>query len=218
MISVLRRHATQHVRFYASVAIGAAVFAGTGALPLPIRLTAAGDAFFVAYLAAMAVLTKRMTLSKMRLRASIEDEGIAIIVLMTLVVIGLSIGSILTEVNRDVAATPLHIALLAANVPLGWCTLHTLAAMHYAHVYYGKADATDRHRDEGGLAFPGTDEPLVADFLYYAFVIGMTAQVSDVQVQSSVMRRLTLAHGVVSFFFNTVILALAVNVAAGLGR
>lgn len=218
MIAALRRHATQHARFYASVAAGAVVFSVTGSLHLPIRLTAAGDAFFIAYLAAMAMLTRRMTLSTMRRRASIEDEGIAIIVLMTLVVIGLSIGSILTVVNQDVAANPFHVALLVANVPLGWCTLHTLAAMHYAHVYYGKAESGDGSRDEGGLVFPGTEEPLVADFLYYAFVIGMTAQVSDVQVQSSVMRRLTLAHGVVSFFFNTVILALAVNVAAGLGR
>jgi uncharacterized membrane protein len=218
VIAALRRHSAHHIRFYASAAVGAAVFAAAGALDPTIRLIAAGDAFFVAYLTTMALLMSRMTLATMRRRASVEDEGIAVIVLMTLVVIGLSVWSILTVVNQEAAARPLHVVLLAANVPLGWFTLHTLTALHYAHVYYGKAVTGDERRDEGGLAFPGTDEPLIADFLYYAFVIGMTAQVSDVQVRSSVMRRLTLAHGVVSFFFNTVILALAVNAAVGLGR
>lgn len=63
-----------------------------------------------------------------------------------------------------------------------------------------------------GLDLPETDEPGILDFLYYSFVVGMTAQVSDVQATSRAMRRTTLTHGVVSFFFNTVILALTVNV------
>ncbi len=121
-------------------------------------------------------------------------------------------------VNRAEAAGPRQIALLVANVPLGWFTLHTLAARHYRHVYYRRAaDGGRKRRDEGSLGFPGTDEPRVVEFLYYAFVIGMAGQVSDVEVRSTAMRRLTLVHGVVSFFFNTVILALAVNVAAGVG-
>jgi Protein of unknown function (DUF1345) len=65
---------------------------------------------------------------------------------------------------------------------------------------------------------PHMEEPAIWDFLYYSFVVGMTAQVSDVQVSTTRMRRLTLAHGIASFFFNTVLLALAVNVAAGVGR
>lgn len=198
--------------------VGAAVWIGAGAVEPPIRLVAAGDAFFAAYLSTMAIFAKRVTLTSMRQRASVEDEGIVVIVLMTLAVIGLSVWSIFAVVNTG-AASPWHIALLVANVPLGWFTVHTLAALHYQHVYYGKAaDSGRRRRDEGGLAFPGTEEPMAIDFLYYAFVVGMTAQVSDVEVRSTAMRRLTLAHGVVSFFFNTVILALAVNVASGLGR
>ncbi|MBV9521722.1 MAG: DUF1345 domain-containing protein, partial [Alphaproteobacteria bacterium] len=68
----------------------------------------------------------------------------------------------------------------------------------------------------GGLAFPGEARPDYWDFLYFAFVVGMTCQVSDVQVTSRAMRRLTLIHGIVAFFFNTVILALTINIAAGL--
>lgn len=219
MIAAIRQHAAHHVRFYLSAGVGVAAWIGAGAVELPIRLVAAGDAFFAAYLSTMAIFAKTVTLATMRQRASVEDEGIVVIVAMTLAVIGLSMWSIFTAVNQGAAAAPWQIALLAANAPLGWFTLHTLAALHYQHVYYGRAaDGGRKRRDEGGLAFPGTEEPMAADFLYYAFVIGMTAQFSDVQVRSTTMRRLTLAHGVVSFFFNTVILALAVNVAAGLGR
>jgi uncharacterized membrane protein len=100
-------------------------------------------------------------------------------------------------------------------VPLGWFTLHTVAAFRYAHLYYTKrGGGGNEPGDAGGLAFPETREPGTWDFLYYAFVVGMTAQVSDVQVLSTSMRRLTLAHSVTSFFFNTVLLALAVNIAA----
>jgi uncharacterized membrane protein len=87
-------------------------------------------------------------------------------------------------------------------------------ALHYAHLFYSAPTLHDGPAT-GGLQFPETQEPEPWDFLYYSFVIGMTAQVSDVQVCSVAMRRVTLAHGVVSFFFNTVILALAVNVAVG---
>jgi uncharacterized membrane protein len=101
-------------------------------------------------------------------------------------------------------------------VLLGWLTLHTVAAFRYAHLYYTPVPSgTGASRDAGGLAFPSTSEPGPWDFLYYSLVIGMTSQVSDVQTLSAEMRRTTLVHGVTSFFFNTVILALAVNVAAG---
>jgi uncharacterized membrane protein len=90
-------------------------------------------------------------------------------------------------------------------------------AVQYAHVYYAQiARDNDAHRDAGGLIFPGAIDPVAADFLYHSFVIAMTAQVSDVQVCRSSMRRVVLWHGVASFFFNAVILALAVNVASGL--
>jgi uncharacterized membrane protein len=80
-------------------------------------------------------------------------------------------------------------------------------AMHYAHEFY-------RAKKPTGLLFPGDAPPDYLDFLYYAFVVGMTCQVSDVQVAERELRRLTIVHGVLSFFFNTVILALAINIGA----
>jgi uncharacterized membrane protein len=100
------------------------------------------------------------------------------------------------------------------SVPLGWATPHTVMAFHYAHLFYA-GHPSSHLVDAGGLAFPGTREPRSWDFLYYSFVVGMTAQVSDVQVVSTSMRQITLVHGMVSFFVNTVIIALAVNVALG---
>src|SRR5512134_308216 len=184
----------------------------------PIRLMVAGDGFFGVYLVLMAVLETRATPEDMRRRASFEDEGIILIVLITLTAISLSIGSIFALLEPERPDT-FRLALAIASVPLGWLTLHTIAAFHYAHLYYAKVMSSRGHRqDAGGLAFPETSEPTGWNFLYYSFVIEMTAQVSDVQVLTTPMRRLTLAHGVASFFYNTVILALAVNLAVGQGH
>ncbi|MGK9237004.1 DUF1345 domain-containing protein [Inquilinus limosus] len=182
----------------------------------PIAVVVAGDAFFGLYLAWTAVMTRHATPDTIRRRADIDDEGLPLIVLITVIAAGFSIASIFSLLNQAEGPATLHLVLAIVSVLLGWATLHTVFAFRYAHLYYGKAGLErGRRRDARGLEFPGDREPGVWDFLYYSFVVGMTAQVSDVQVTDSYMRRLTLGHGVLSFFFNTVILALAVNVAAG---
>ena len=159
----------------------------------------------------MGVLAGKLTPESMRERASYEDEGVAVIVVITLAAIGISMAWIFAILNKDDNQTYLLVFTIL-SVPLSWLTFHTVVAFHYMNLFY------DRHEgghDAGGLNFPDTPEPRAWDFLYYSFVVGMTAQVSDVQVESSAIRRVTLFHGIVSFFFNTVLLALAVNVAAG---
>ncbi len=96
------------------------------------------------------------------------------------------------------------------SLPLGWATIHTLVAFHYAFLHY-------RTKGEG-FAFPGKGAPDAWDFLYASFTIGMTAQVSDVEVTTRPLRRAVLVHGVASFFYNTGILALAVNAAVTAGQ
>jgi uncharacterized membrane protein len=108
----------------------------------------------------------------------------------------------------------LRLLLAGLAVLASWTLTHTTFALHYAHHFYGDGPAPGAQDDRGGLVFPGGELPDFSDFLYFSFVIGMTCQVSDVQVASRPMRRLTLLHGVLSFFFNTVILALAVNLLA----
>jgi uncharacterized membrane protein len=107
-----------------------------------------------------------------------------------------------------------QVILGLGTVVLCWLLLHTVFSLHYAHVYYGDAD-DDRTMDRG-LEFPKDDRPDYLDFAYFSFVVGMTCQVSDVQVCSKRMRQLTLVHGVISFAFNTFILALLINTISGL--
>ena len=98
---------------------------------------------------------------------------------------------------------------------LGWFVLHTVMAFYYADLHYFDDPETTQD-DDRDLEFPGCVLAGPWDFLYFSFVIGMTAQVSDVQVKTTAMRKAVLAHGVASFFFNTVFIAMAVNAAVSL--
>ncbi len=95
------------------------------------------------------------------------------------------------------------------TIGLSWAAIHTTFALHYAHEYY--------RGTVGGLAFPGDgkEEPDYWDFVYFSFVIGMTAQVSDVGITDRIIRRTATVHGIVSFVFNTALLALTINIVAG---
>jgi uncharacterized membrane protein len=107
-----------------------------------------------------------------------------------------------------------HVALAALTVIFSWFFIHTIFALHYAHAYYRQIDDGGDRGD--GLNFPDCNEPDFLDFAYFSFVIGMTFQVSDVSITSTRIRRLSLVHALLSFLFNTVILALAINLASGL--
>ncbi|HEX7775738.1 MAG TPA: DUF1345 domain-containing protein [Parvibaculum sp.] len=213
-------HARHHARFYLSALFGLAI--GFAAAPLgddPLRIIIAGDGFFIAYLVSTAVIAYGATPASIRERADFGDEGILLIVCLTVASIMVSIWSIFALLNQHDTPGQIRIALSVASVPLGWLTLHTVSAFHYAHLYYARAGLSGKIReDRGGLDFPKTKEPGVWDFLYYSFVVGMTAQVSDVQVETTELRRMTLAHSIVSFFYNTVLLALAVNVIVSLAH
>ena len=214
-----RNHVLHHGRFYLSATTGVVVWAAAVAWEWwaqPVHLLLAGDAFFSVYVVLMAVLATRSSADELRRRARYEDEGIVLIILIALSAIALSIGSIFAVLAEPDHPGSLRLVLAIASVPLGWLTLHTILAFHYAFLYYASAASAGKDRqDVRGLQFPETQEPTGWDFLYYSFVLGMTAQVSDVQTASTAMRRLTLFHSIASFFYNTVILALAVNVAAG---
>ncbi|HTR59834.1 MAG TPA: DUF1345 domain-containing protein [Casimicrobiaceae bacterium] len=113
----------------------------------------------------------------------------------------------------------LRVLLVIYSVALSWAFIQTVFALHYAHDYYLAVEIDgDKHRPttQRSLLFPGDRPPSYGDFLYFSFTVGMTFQVSDVQIADASMRRLVLAHGIVAFFFATGILALALNLVAGL--
>ncbi len=107
-----------------------------------------------------------------------------------------------------------HLALAMASLMASWLLLQTVFALHYARLYYRPSEAGEE--PARGLAFPGHEAPDYLDFLYFSCVIGMTAQVADVALQSRPMRRVALWQGLISFAFNLVVLALAINVFAGI--
>ncbi|OWY65657.1 hypothetical protein B7486_40725 [cyanobacterium TDX16] len=160
------------------------------------------------------------TPNMMSQKAKMQDAGrLTILSLVTAAACAslLAIGFILHDAkNLSLPILVLHTGLSVVTIIGSWLLVHTIFAMHYAHEYYQDDLSTPVIDDIGGLEFPQDTRPDYWDFLYYSFVIGMTSQVSDVQVTSRAMRRLTLIHGVLSFFFNTAILAMSINIIAGL--
>ena len=110
-----------------------------------------------------------------------------------------------------------HILLAIGAVIVSWILLHTIYTLRYAHLYYDvDTDIDGQTKAVGGLQFPGKDQPDYLDFVYFSFIVGMTFQVSDVNITSRRIRRVCLMHALMSFAFNTAILALSINVISGL--
>lgn len=155
-------------------------------------------------------------------RAETEDEGRFVILALTILAAAAAIGAIIAQLGavKDVKGLlkGLHIALAATTIVSAWALIHLMFALHYAHEYFSKRATPDGQpaKPRGGLGFPGTETPDYLDFLYFSYIIGVACQTADVDIPSPTIRRMALLHGVLAFFFNSVILALMVNIAAGL--
>ena len=157
-----------------------------------------------------------------------DQDGEWTIFWLTVGAVIASFAAILGEfsASKDAPASQrtLRIILVAVTLLLSWLMTHTLFCMRYAHEYYdavppgtpGAKPSVSNGSFAGGLEFPGDEPPDYWDFFYFALVLGMTFQVSDVQITSRNLRRLATAHGLLGFLFNTVILALSVNIGASL--
>jgi uncharacterized membrane protein len=150
--------------------------------------------------------------------AKLEDSNRTLIFLFVIVAAIISLGAIifLLKAAKGQADDVVfgHVLLAMASVVVSWWLVHTLFTMRYAHLYYTADDG--QNTPVGGLEFPNEKEPDYLDFVYFSFVVGMTFQVSDVDISSRHIRRLTLIHGIVSFVFNTAIVALSINVVSSL--
>ena len=211
------RHFRARPRLFVSLAVAAVVAA---ALPHAVgpmlRAVLAWDCAIAVFIALVIVMAARATPASMRDRAQREDETRWVFLAIMAGAAFFSMFAILGVMRGAKAAAggaALRMTVLAGlTILLSWLLAHTVFALHYAHDYFN--DLT-RERPPG-LAFPAEhDNPDYWDFLYFSFVVGMTAQVSDVQVMTQKWRRLVLAHGLLAFLFNTVVLALSINLVAG---
>lgn len=212
----------RHVAFYLA-AIAAALAFGVAMWLVPLlAVVIAANAFFLTYLTLSLIALPSLTADYLRDHAASSDVPVGFIFLITLGAVAVAIVSLFLTINAKSAPDPTSYVLSLTAVPLGWLTIHMMAAIHYAHLYWqpdeeAGSEEKSTAKARRGLDFPGTEEPRGIDFVYFSYVVGMTAQTSDVAVTTSGMRRINILHAIVSFFFNTVLVAAAVNLAVSLG-
>jgi uncharacterized membrane protein len=205
------RHWHHHAKLYFAFACGAGAFGAAWYLKAPMPEAVAADTFFAAFLAAFVITVPWDVPQKLKERAQIEDEGALFVSVIIFAAIAYCCWAIFKNLNGKELASPLWRMVSLAGAPLGWFVIHCNETLHYSNLYYKKSPRGDKH--EKSLGFPGTDEPCAWDFFYFSMVVGMTAQTSDVEVRGYEMRRRVTIHAFVSFFFNTVLIAMAVNAA-----
>ncbi len=210
----------RHMQFALAAAIGIVALVIALVLRAPLAYLIGANAFFAAYVLLVLRLMPRLTGHYLSKNARSADLPLRMIFAVTLFVVGVAIGSLFQIINQK-GAHPIAIVFAMLSIPLGWFTIHAMASLHYAHVYWMDGDeidaATKKKMPVGGLEFPGGKRPEGWDFLYFSTVIGMTAQTADTGITTTHMRRVVLLHSILSFFFNAVILAAAVNLAVSLG-
>jgi uncharacterized membrane protein len=213
LMAALRRR----VRLIAGLAAMAVAFAAIpGEMRTPTRALIAWNVGAWLFLGLIAMMAARGSSESVRANAAEEDENQWALLAIAIVVATAALAAIVFELGpvKDMSGLRKgeHIALVAATILSAWTFTHVMFALHYAGEYYAPGEDGVR----AGLRFPEEDSPGWGEFFYQAFVIGCACATADVNATSRSMRRACLAHGVVAFFFNTIILALTINIGAGL--
>jgi len=180
-------------------------------LPGGVALVAGFDIAVAVFIVTVWPLWRDGSPDDIRLEAARDDAGQVGLLLLTatiILVMLVAVGMLLAEKDR---LPGWQIALLVATLLLAWLFSNLVYTFHYARLYYGRKPSGEDH---GGLDFPGGEEPVFADFVNFAFVIGMTCQTADIDITGQHMRRVSTAHGVLAFIFNLGVLAMTVNVVA----
>ena len=178
------------------------------------------DAFSLSMIV-MSWITFSITTSKqIRMQAKIQDSSrviIFIIVLISTFASFLAVILLLLTKKEYKSSETLHLIIAITGMLLSWVLVHTIFTLRYAHIFYDD-DEVKPQTHAAGLEFPDDKEPDYLDFAYFSFVLGMTFQVSDVQVTSKRLRRLVMLHGILAFGYNTTTIALMINLIAGYGN
>lgn len=175
--------------------------------------------FAGAYLAMSWIVLSKRSVEEIR-KAAVDDDG-SIVVVFIMILIS-SFASMFTVLllmistgQKDSGNNIADLLISVAGMMTSWFMIHTIFTFHYAHMFYDDAKESDKKAAEG-LEFPGKDKPDYIDFAYFSFVIGCTFQVSDVEITSRKIRRLVLLHSLLAFGLNTFVVALTINMVAGL--
>ena len=189
---------------------------------LSTRLLLAWNAGVWIYLVAAIVMMHRADEHSLRRAAIMIDESRFAVLALTIAAATVCIAAIVVHLGMvkemQGQSRHFHLTLAIATIVSAWTFIHVTFAQHYAHEFFIERQSEKELPEDmrGGLRFPGSVKPDFSDFLYFSFIIGVASQTADVEICSRPMRRVALTHGVVSFFFNTMVLALTINIAAGL--
>ena len=222
------RHVLIRIRLFASFVVGLmVVLVLPPSLDVTSRLLVGWNVAIVTYLVLVGIMMARSTHESMRKRARELDEGRHTVLVLAMAAALSSLAAIVFELFNLRSVPPgvaaLHIGLSVATILTSWSFVHVIFTEHYAHGFYfdRNADGGDGGGEKdvprgGELRFPGQPRPDYLDFLYFSFTIGVANQTADTAVVSRGMRALVLIHSVISYFFNTIILALTINIAASM--
>jgi uncharacterized membrane protein len=201
-----------HPRLAAGALAGAillGILVSSGLRPV-LALLLSFDGGVLIFLASTVMLFNRAAPDAMHINAVRQDLGRWAVLWTSIVLSVVILVALWVELRVSKNGGALAIVIACGSIILSWLYMNTIFAVHYAHGYYGNYDASHK-----GLDFPGDEEPDYWDFAYFAIVIGMTFQVSDVQITSRHLRRMALLQSVIAFFLNVFIIAMTVNIVAG---
>lgn len=209
-------------RLLISIVIALLVFAvvfGQNMKPL-ITMVIAWIAFAVSYLAMDWFIIFKRPIEQIKKKARDDDGSVAFVFFIVLLASVSSMFAVLfitTSKESNPENEFFNIGAAVTAMVLSWFLVHTQYVFHYGHEYYDE-DKTVKNEQAEGLDFPGDDEPDYLDFAYFSFCMGCTFQVSDVEISSREIRRIVLVHSLISFFMNTFLVALTINIVAGLSN
>ena len=213
-------------RILAGIVVGILVALVLWLMPNPLRASTRGviswDAAALTFIVLMMMMMRKSNVAKIQALAAAQDEGQGLTLLLSAIAAAVSVLGIAAELGIAKAdhepIKTLRVGLAFATIAISWFFIHLMFAIHYAHEYYSPETCPDQHghHERGGLGFPGNEQPDYWDFVHFAVIIGVASQTADISFTRKPLRRIGTVHGVLSFVFNTVVLALTINLLAGL--
>jgi uncharacterized membrane protein len=211
-----------HGRLLIGLSVALIIFFLSRKTPPAIQFILIWSSFCFTVLLMLWAIILTTTAAEVRVIAGKQDSSRTIISVFVLFASIVSLFAVIflmrTLPNPQKAGYSFHVGFAITSVILSWIMIHTIFAIRYAHLYYKIVfeERMSQKEHKGGLIFPSDDPPDYFDFAYFSFVIGMTWQVSDIQISSRRIRRMALLHALLSFIYNTVILALTINIISNL--